>query len=150
MPRERAALTRYAGRVGDAEYGVTTLKAEGTERWRYRRKPCAQCPWVKGREGRFPPNAYRHSANTSEDMSQHTFGCHMSGKNRSADCAGFLLRGALHNLAVRLKMMRQRARPIVSDGGLDLYENYRAMAVANGVPADDPALANCRDDTMID
>jgi hypothetical protein len=83
-------------------------------------------------------------------MSTHTFACHMSGKGRSADCAGFLIRGALHNLAVRLKIMRQRALPDVSDGGQDLYENYRQMAVANGVPANDPALANCRDDTRSD
>jgi len=31
-------------------------------------------------------------------------------------------------------------------GGVALDPNYRAMAVAQGVPADDPALANCRDD----
>jgi hypothetical protein len=150
MARKPREITRYAGRVGDAEYGVTTVRGDAPDRWRYRRKPCRQCPWVKGREGRFPPDAYRHSANTSEDMSTHTFACHMSGHNRSADCAGFLLRGALHNLAVRLKIMRQRAQPVVSTGGQELYDNYRQMAVANGVPADDPALANCRDDTRID
>lgn len=150
MGRGRSEITRYAGEVDGAHYGVTTLRGERPEQWLYRRKPCSQCPWVKGRAGRFPPDAYRHSANTSEDMSTHTFACHMSGKGRAADCAGFLIRGALHNMAVRLKIIRQRAQPKVSDGGCDLYENYRAMAVANGVPADDPALANCRDDTRID
>jgi hypothetical protein len=34
----------------------------------------------------------------------------------------------------------------VSDGGHRLYDNYRSMAVANGVDPDDPILAPCRDD----
>jgi hypothetical protein len=33
----------------------------------------------------------------------------------------------------------------VTDGGHVLHANYRAMAIANGVKADDPALSYCRD-----
>jgi hypothetical protein len=60
-------------------------------------------------------------------------------------CAGFLLRGADHNLAVRLGYYNGRFKDDVSDDGLALHANYRAMAVANGVDPDDPALADCRD-----
>lgn len=56
-------------------------------------------------------------------------------------CAGWLLRGAHHNASI------QRA---VEDGtlplpelppGVELYDSYEEMAVANGVDPDDPALA---------
>ena len=33
----------------------------------------------------------------------------------------------------------------VSDGGHELHDNYREMAIANGVSPDDPSLAECRD-----
>jgi hypothetical protein len=32
----------------------------------------------------------------------------------------------------------------VHDGGHDLHDSYRDMAVANGVDPDDPALGRCR------
>ena len=32
----------------------------------------------------------------------------------------------------------------VSDDGLDLYDGYRSMAIANGVDPADPAIAPCR------
>ena len=34
-------------------------------------------------------------------------------------------------------------RSAVNDGGHELHENYRAMAVANGLDPADPALARC-------
>jgi hypothetical protein len=58
-------------------------------------------------------------------------------------CAGFLLRGADHNLSVRLGTISGKYGA-VEDGGHELHENYRAMAIANGVDADDPVLAPCR------
>jgi hypothetical protein len=36
-------------------------------------------------------------------------------------------------------------RPDQNQAGLSLHANYRAMAIANGVDPDDPALARCRD-----
>ncbi len=60
-------------------------------------------------------------------------------------CAGFLLRGANHNLSVRLKLIQGDHFEDVTDGGHQLHESYRAMAVANGVAPDDPVLAPCRD-----
>jgi hypothetical protein len=111
----------------------------------YRREPCGGCPWRIDQIGAFPADAFRHTANTAYDMAKETFACHESGVDKPAICAGFLLRGALHNLSVRLKCARGQLGDDVRDGGHALHANYRAMAVANGVPPDDPALAKCRD-----
>lgn len=110
----------------------------------YRREPCPDCPWRVDATGEFPAQAFRHSAPTAYDMSEHTFACHQSGTEKPALCAGFLLNGAEHNLAVRIKRMRGVVQEDVSDGGHALHENYRAMAIANGVDPDDEVLRPCR------
>jgi len=111
----------------------------------YRRKPCDTCPWRVDAVGEFPAEAFRHSANTAYDMGTHTFACHSSGAEKPAMCAGFLLNGSLHNMAVRLKLMGGKIDlDQVSDGGIELFESYREMAEANGVDADDPILHECR------
>ncbi|TXI24177.1 MAG: hypothetical protein E6Q67_02875 [Roseateles sp.] len=120
---------------------VTVVGGRGT----YRRRPCGDCPWRKDAVGEFPAEAFRHSAATAYDMSDRTFACHQSGQDKPAICAGFLLRGAAHNMTVRLGYMQGRFKGDVSDGGCDLHENYRAMAVANGVDPEDPVLSPCRD-----
>lgn len=119
---------------------VTVVGGRGT----YRRQPCSDCPWRVDAVGQFPAEAFRHSAQTAYDMSQHTFACHQSGQKRPAVCAGFLLRGGAHNLAVRLGHLSGRFKGDVSDGGIELHESYRAMAIANGVASEDPVLAPCR------
>lgn len=60
-------------------------------------------------------------------------------------CAGFLLRGAGDNMAVR---MTQRAGADLSKvrSEVALYDSYREMAEANGVDPEDPALQPCRGD----
>lgn len=131
-----------AVRPAGADHQVVTVEGgRGT----YRRKPCKRCPWRVDATGEFPPEAFRHSAYTAHDMSTHEFACHDSGTAKPATCAGFLLRGADHNLAVRLKRMRGEIIDDVVDGGHELHENYRAMAIANGVPPGDDALRLCRD-----
>ncbi len=90
------------------------------------------------------PGYFKHSANTAYDMSQNVFSCHDSGIHKAKTCAGFLLRGADHNLAVRLGRMTGKFGDDVRDGGIELHDSYRAMAVANGVDRKDPALKNCR------
>lgn len=78
-------------------------------------------------------------------MAQTTFACHMAGKDEPLTCAGFLLRGSMHNLLIRLGQMRGAIDfDKISAGGAQLYDSYRAMAIANGVEADDPALKPCR------
>lgn len=111
----------------------------------YRREPCETCPWRIDAIGEFPAEAFRHSAPTAYDLATHTFACHTSGKTNPATRAGFLLRGADHNMSVRLAYIQGRLKDDVSDGGHSLHDNYRAMAIANGVDPDDLILAPCRD-----
>lgn len=131
-------------RPADRDHQVVTLS--GGDGKSYRRKPCAHCPWrLDQPTGRFPPEAFRHSAETAHDLSDHRFGCHMSGVERAETCAGFLLRGAAHNLAVRLDLMTGRVDLDDVSTDVPLYNSYRDMAQANGVAAEDPALLRCRD-----
>lgn len=142
MARSRIIDTRQAG---DDHQVVTVLSpADTSSLQRYRREPCAKCPWRTDAVGEFPAAAFRHSARTAYDMAETTFACHDSGTRKPAMCAGFLLRGADHNLSVRLGYITDRIKADVCDGGHDLFESYRAMAVANGVDPDDPILAPCR------
>jgi len=129
-------------RPADENHQVVTIEGGNGE---YRKKPCKNCPWKMSSVGEFPAEAFRHSAETAYDMAQHTFGCHASGSDKPATCAGFLLRGANHNMSVRLGYITGKYKNDVSDGGHELHANYRAMAVANGVAADDPVLSPCRD-----
>lgn len=110
----------------------------------YMKKPCPDCPWRKDAVGVFPAEAFKHSANTAYDMSDHVFSCHSAGADRSKTCAGFLLRGADHNMSVRLGYITGKYRGDVSDGGIELHDSYRDMAVANGVDPKDSVLKNCR------
>lgn len=113
----------------------------------YRKEPCGGCPWRVDQTGVFPAGAFAASASaqTAYDMSQHLFSCHESGQNNPATCAGFLLRGADHNLGVRLKCIQGEIDyRKVGDGGHELHDSYRAMAIANGVDPDDLALEHCR------
>jgi hypothetical protein len=68
----------------------------------------------------------------------------MSGSDKPVTCAGFLLRNAANNLAVRLAAMQGRLLLPIKDSGFPLYDSYRDMAIANGVDPDDPALVRCR------
>lgn len=121
------------------------LSVEGGRRT-YRRRPCGGCPWRVDQTGEFPAEAFRQSAGTAYDLSTRMFGCHEAGAAQPATCAGFLMAGSEHNLAYRLAVSQGRIDPgQVSDGGHALHVSYRAMAEANGVHPDDPALAPCRD-----
>lgn len=126
--------------AGDAHQVLTIEGGKGS----YRREPCSDCPWRTDATGIFPSSAFEHSASTAYDMAQNTFGCHQSGSQKPAICAGFLLRGADHNLTVRLRRIDGKIKNDVSDGGHDLHENYTAMAIANGIDEDDPVLGPCR------
>lgn len=128
--------------AGDAH---RVLTIEGGDQANYQRQPCKNCPWRKDATGEFPPESFRHSARTAYDMSRHSFGCHQAGVEKPKTCAGFLLRGSDHNLSARLGRMKGLISDDVSDGGHELHENYRSMAIANGVDPQDPVLTPCRD-----
>jgi len=111
----------------------------------YCKQPCVQCPWRKDQVGKFPASAFLHSANTSFDMSTHQFACHMAGAEKPKTCAGFLLNGSIHNLTIRLKLAQGEIDlKSITDGGYELFDNYREMAIANGVKATNKKIADCR------
>jgi hypothetical protein len=111
-------------------------------------KPCSDCPWRKDvPAGNFPPERFVALAHTAYDMSMAQFACHKSREGREFACAGFLLAGAAHNLGVRLGLRAGMVDLAAVSSEVELYPNFRAMAIANGVPADHRALTSCRDDT---
>lgn len=139
--KPKSKLSVIAKSPAGPDHQVVTVVGKGGG---YRREPCAGCPWRMENVGLFPAEAFRHSATTAYDMAEHVFACHESGVKAGHTCAGFLLRGADHNLAVRLGYISSRFKDDVTAGDSVLHENYRAMAVANGVCKDDPVLAPCR------
>lgn len=109
------------------------------------KRPCANCPWrTDVLPGEFTPERYRKLAASAYDLSPVIFACHKSPTGGEVACAGFLERGADHNIAVRLAYAFGRLELIDRSGGLHLHDDYRAMAIANGVAPDDPALEPCR------
>lgn len=109
------------------------------------KRPCANCPWRRdARPGEFTTERYRLLAASARDMSSVLFACHKTPNGKEATCAGFLERGADHNLSVRLAYSRGDLERRDRSGGEDLYDDYREMAEANGVAPDDPALEHCR------
>jgi hypothetical protein len=137
--RKREIIIMQVRPAGD-DHQVVSIKGGGHG---HCNKPCPDCPWRVDAVGEFPAEAFRHSASTAYDMSERTFACHQAGKDNPKTCAGFLLRGADHNLSVRIARMTGKIGR-VSDGGHGLHENYRAMAIANGVDPNDPVLEKCR------
>jgi hypothetical protein len=113
----------------------------------FRTRVCLGCPWRVANDGEFPADAFVASAVTAYDAAPNMFGCHESGKDAALTCAGFLLRNSRHNLGVRMALGSGRLNfAHVQEPGEELHESYREMAVANGVPADHPALDKCRAD----
>jgi hypothetical protein len=113
----------------------------------YQTKPCAECPWrTDVAPGRFPPSRFIDLAKTAYDNAIEQFACHKSPEGQEFGCAGFLLNGALFNLGTRFSKSMGRVDPDEISSAYPLYPNYRAMAVANGVPEDHPALVGCRSD----
>jgi hypothetical protein len=136
-------MTRKVSNIRPAgpEHQVVTV--EGGHKG-YRREPCPGCPWIVANTGDFPAKAFEHSAPTAYDIAQEVFACHESGVQGGHTCAGFILRGADHNMTMRLGYMTGRYKHDVTDGGYELHDSYRAMAIANGVDAGAPVLAQCR------
>lgn len=140
MSEKKDPVVTWVRPAGDGHQVVRVVGGKGS----YRKKPCSDCPWRKDAVGEFPAEAFRHSAHTAYDMAEETFACHQSGVKKPATCAGFLLRGAHHNLSVRLGYMTGKFKGDVTHNGVELHESYRAMAVANGVDPNDPVLTRCR------
>lgn len=105
--------------------------------------PCAECPWRTDLAvGKFPPERYVALAATAYDMGGTVFACHMSKDGGEFACAGFILQSSAHNFSCR--MSRGTFDGVHSP--YPLFNSYRELAVANGVPEDHPALVGVRDD----
>lgn len=140
-PAKPSKAVELRVRAAGGEHQVVTVQGGPGG---YRRTPCNDCPWRQDATGVFPAEAFVHSAETAYDMATEVFGCHQSGAAKPATCAGFLLRGADHNLTVRVGHITGKFKGDVRDGGVALHTSYRAMAIANGVDPDHPALKPCR------
>ena len=103
---------------------------------------CPQCPWRVDQTGAFPAKAFVHSASTSYDAATNKFSCHMAGTENPKTCAGFLLRGADDNIAVRMGKATGKIGK-VREPSVELHPSYKAMAIANGVGRRNPALRDC-------
>ncbi len=143
VKRRRKAGVITNIRPGDENHQVVTITG-ATGGWK--RTPCPECPWRVENVGTFPAEVFVASAATAYDVSERLFACHMSRMELAPDkCAGFLLKGATHNIAVRLALAKGEIDPDkLSAGGANLHASYREMAEANGVRPDHPALAPCR------
>lgn len=126
--------------LADENHAVVSVISD---KRRYCKVPCPECPWRKANAGSFPAEAFRISADTAKDMSTHTFACHMAGKETPAVCAGFLLsESANDNMAVRIMRIRGESLDVAGEPQ-ELFSTYRKMAQANGVKRTDPALYGC-------
>jgi hypothetical protein len=137
-------------RPAGADHVVVTLVGDDG----YRREVCGTCPWRLDAVGEFPAEAFLLSAETGCDASGfdlhgggilNGFACHTSGEagRPATTCAGYILRG---DKAVGWRILHARGKfdpDKVRDGGVPLFESYRAMAVANGVDPDDPRMVGC-------
>ncbi|HMF69483.1 MAG TPA: DUF6283 family protein, partial [Phyllobacterium sp.] len=93
MSRRRKTRVENIRHCGDGEHAVVSLLSEATGKGWNRREPCDQCPWRADLPtGVFPAEAFRISANTAYDASFNTFACHVTGSEKPATCAGFLLK----------------------------------------------------------
>lgn len=110
------------------------------------KRPCAECPWrTDVAAGRFQAERFALLASSAYDQSFTLFQCHKTSDTRPVVCAGFILQGSAHNLSVRMAQGRGELTDVAA-AGLPLFPTYRAMAIANGVPANHYALTRCRDD----
>lgn len=146
LPSSRKGARVIRQRPADAIWGVTSLEYQGPPV--AQRSPCAsteRCPWRQdATPGIFPAEAFRLSAPTSYPDSDRLFGCHSSTPEAPRVCAGWLLRGAAGNRQVQEMLKSGHLdKPIVPDG-VELYDDYAEMAMANGVAEDDPALVPLR------
>lgn len=116
----------------------------------YQRKPCEACPWRRDvTPGQFSVERFTILAETAWDMAIVQFACHKSPEGEEFGCAGWVLQSSAHNYGARMAASRGVLNPAEISSPYPLYETYRAMAIANGVPPDEPALVPCRDDGQI-
>ncbi|MFI0219915.1 DUF6283 family protein [Streptomyces lydicus] len=135
-------VTVLARRPADDVWGVTTIAHDGVPT--APKRPCGgvePCPWRRDApRGQFPATAFELSAPTSQPGSTRRFGCHSSAPAHPKVCAGWLLRGTEGNEQIQELLTSGRLnRPELPDG-VELYDSYTEMAIANGVEPTHQAL----------
>lgn len=98
-------------------------------------RTCAECPWRKDVPvGRFPPERFERLRSTvQQGFGQPVFACHKSTEGKDVACVGFLLVEGCQNFAVRLAIIRGDVDFSKLEATGPLFEDYEAMAAANGV-----------------
>lgn len=140
--------------VANAEWGVSQYRVNQSERdpaHSFRKRFCRTCPWLKANIGVFPARAFEVSAPTSYDIPdafEHgspSFQCH-SDPDRM--CAGYIRSiNGVHSLPVRrLEAQVPGLMDQIEEAPSEAFENYRDMAVANGVEEGSPSIKKVRTD----
>ena len=75
MPTAKRTIVLETRPAGEDHQVVSVQGAQKS----YRKQPCSDCPWRVDAVGEFPAEAFRHSARTAYDLSEHVFACHESG-----------------------------------------------------------------------
>lgn len=132
MSKGRSSVVdvRKAGPGHQVVTVVTKAEPGAQPKCSYMRKPCKECPWRKDQTGKFPAQAFRESARTAHDMATRFFSCHQQGTEKTAICAGFLLRNSANHLGVRMKRSQGLIKDDVTDGSLDLHESYHVQCLS--------------------
>ncbi len=118
------------------------------------KRPCADCPFrLDAPVGHFPACRYEALRGTSSTPAGHPgfgapmFACHATPEGRETACAGWLAIEGHAHVGVRMAVATGRLDPsslVPGDDWPELFPSFLAMAEANGVPPDHPALAPCR------
>jgi hypothetical protein len=105
-----------------------------------RKKPCAECPWVKETEpGQFPRMNYERLRNTTGEPGNEApwdaplFACHKSSEDNEMPCAGWLASVGHYSLRVRIFTSEGAIPPEAMTPGEDwpdLHETYEEMMEA--------------------
>lgn len=105
-------------------------------------RTCAECPWRRDvPTGKFPPERYIALADTCAPGGlAPVFACHMTPDGGERACAGMLAACGMDSNRVRLAVAFGLWKPGEAEAAGPLFASFPAMAEANGVPADHPAL----------
>lgn len=105
-----------------------------------RRRPCAECPWVKATPaGQFPRERYEvlrattGSPGNEAALGAPMFACHKSADGRELPCAGWLAAVGYESLTVRVNLATGAIPPEAMEPGEDwpeLHESYEEMMEA--------------------
>ncbi len=100
------------------------------------RTPCSNCPWRRDVEpGTWPNERFQNLYVTRQDDGFSTMACHHSTADEQFACAGFVVQIRFNSIGVRMQAFTGKLDVDEFDaGGLELYNDFDEMLVANGTP----------------